>query len=400
MDRSDSRRERVVALLKIYSEGKASHQQEQELFDLINVSRDGDIIKRHIENVVSEHESEHNLPMANWEVLYRKIVEKKSVLSAESKVRRMFPVRWVAAAAVVLLVGVAYYFLAGHRSFDQHDSVMSAPAKVVNIAPPAAVNAVLTLANGQTVILDSAGNGTIMQQGAVNVVKLADGQIAYKGTGQNAGYNTLTNPRGSKVINLTLADGTRVWLNAASTLRYPVTFTGKDRRVELNGEAYFEVSHDAAKPFIVGKKGTEVKVLGTHFNVEAYDDESSLDVTLLEGSVSVANNKNVSRPKVIRPGEQAQVRQDGNIKLAPSVNLNEVMAWKENMFSFSGTDIETIMRQVSRWYDVAVVFKKPVTEKFYAEVSKNTNVSTLLEMLAATKAVHFEMEGDVITVAP
>jgi ferric-dicitrate binding protein FerR (iron transport regulator) len=273
-------------------------------------------------------------------------------------------------------------------------------AKPVNIAPPTSSNAVLTLANGQVVVLDSAGNGTIVKQGSVDIVKLADGQIAYKGIGQNTGYNTLSNPRGSKVVSIVLSDGSKVWLNAASNIRYPVAFSGKERKVEISGEAYFEVAHNAAKPFIVQKGETEVRVLGTHFNVEAYDDESSLDVTLLEGSVSVATQKSISRPKVIRPGEQAQVRQDGNIKLASSVNLNEVMAWRDNMFSFNGADIETIMRQVSRWYNVEVVFKKPVTEKFYAEVSKNTNISTLLKMLEATKAVHFKMEGDVIVVTP
>jgi len=399
MDRSDSRRERVKTLLKIYSEGRSTHAEEQELFDLINIREDSDIIKEHIKNIVSEESMGNNHSDRNWELLYQKILERKSEFTEKPKVRKVFWMRWVAAASVLLLLGTGYYFMNGLKSHDQK-MTKTESAKPVNIAPPTSSNAVLTLANGQVVVLDSAGNGTIVKQGSVDIVKLADGQIAYKGIGQNTGYNTLSNPRGSKVVSIVLSDGSKVWLNAASNIRYPVAFSGKERKVEISGEAYFEVAHNAAKPFIVQKGETEVRVLGTHFNVEAYDDESSLDVTLLEGSVSVATQKSISRPKVIRPGEQAQVRQDGNIKLASSVNLNEVMAWRDNMFSFNGADIETIMRQVSRWYNVEVVFKKPVTEKFYAEVSKNTNISTLLKMLEATKAVHFKMEGDVIVVTP
>lgn len=400
MDRSDNRRERVEALLKIYSEGRASRQEEQELFDLIDIREDKDIIQKHIKNIVSEQDGGYNLPVADWELLYQRIMEKKSGTPAHTKVRKIFPARWAAAAAVVFLFGTGYYFLTVYNPHSGNEMTKSEPAGPVNIEPPASANAVLTLANGQTVILDSAGDGTIVRQGAVAVVKLADGQIAYRGAGGDGGYNTLNNPRGSKVVSITLADGSKVWLNAASTIRYPVAFTGRERRVEISGEAYFEVAHNPARPFIVRKGATEVKVLGTHFNVEAYDDERTLDVTLLEGSVSVAAAGENNRPKMIRPGEQAQVAQDGTIALARTVDLNEVMAWKDNMFSFNGADIEVIMRQVSRWYNVEVVLKKPVREKFYAEVSKNTNIATLLEMLEATKAVHFRMEGGVIVVTP
>lgn len=308
--------------------------------------------------------------------------------------------RWAAAAAIILLLGTGYYFFTTHKEQNlQKEFAKIEQLKTVDIAPPNTTNAVLTLANGQKIILDSTGTGTLALQGAVNVVKLADGQIAYRGTTKEIQYNTLSNPRGSKVINLSLADGSKVWLNAASSLKYPTAFTGKERKVEISGEAYFEVAHNPAMPFVVSKGGTSIKVLGTHFNVNAYDDESLLNVTLLEGSVSVKAS-NTKQPKVIKPGEQAQVNKNGNIDLANSVDLNEVMAWKNDLFSFKGADIESIMRQVSRWYNVEVIFKRPITEKFYAEVSKSTNVSTLLEMLQATKAVQFEIEGNTITVTP
>jgi transmembrane sensor len=244
--------------------------------------------------------------------------------------------------------------------------------------------------------LDSTGNGIVALQGTVNVVKLANGQLAYKGSSENIEYNTLSNPRGSKVISLVLADGSKVWLNAASTLKYPTAFVGKERKVEVTGEAYFEVSHDAAKPFIVTKGVTSVQVLGTHFNVNGYDDETALNVTLLEGSVKVSKgNESV----LIEPGQQAAIA-DSRLTIHNNIDLEEVMAWKNGLFSYKGADIETIMRQVSRWYNVDVIFEKSISEKFYAQVSRNTDVSNLLKMLEATKAVHFKIEGRTIKVMP
>jgi ferric-dicitrate binding protein FerR (iron transport regulator) len=236
------------------------------------------------------------------------------------------------------------------------------------------------------------------------VVKLANGEIAYKGNSENIEYNTLSNPRGSKVISLILADGSKIWLNAGSTLKYPTAFAGNERKVEVTGEAYFEVAHvsslggrpGTAMPFIVTKGETSVRVLGTHFNVSAYDDEKSLDVTLLEGSVKVSNgDENV----LIAPGQQAAL-QDSRLTIHNNVDIEEVMAWKNGLFSYKGADVETIMRQVSRWYNVDVVFEEPVTEKFYAQVSRNTNVSKLLKMLEATRAVHFSINGKTIAVRP
>lgn len=169
--------------------------------------------------------------------------------------------------------------------------------------------------------------------------------------------------------------------------------------MEITGEAYFEVAHNPAMPFVVSKGETTVQVLGTHFNINAYDDEHSLNVTLLEGSVRVGTAGGLP-PKVIKPGEQAQVEKDGTIELVNSVDLDEVMSWKNGLFSFKGADIESIMRQVARWYDVNVVFDNPVAERFHAEVPKGTNVSTLLKMLETTKAVQFRIEGKTIRVMP
>ena len=388
---------RISYLLKVYSDGKATIEEEQELFKRVAKGKEKSV-KKHIEELVSSYNSNEVVPKVDWEQLYQNIIEEKNNQNFQSVLRKMIWPRWAAAAAVLLILGTGYYFLtATHK--DQKNLSGTEQPKMIDIAPPNTVNAVLTLSNGQKIILDSTGNGMLAKQGSVNVIKLANGEIAYRGTSTEIQYNTLSNPRGSKVINLVLADGSRVWLNTASSLRYPTAFTGHERKVEITGEAYLEVAHNPAMPFIVSKGSTSIKVLGTHFNVNAYDDESSLNVTLLEGSVSVTVMGS-QQPKVIEPGEQAQVNKNGNIEVSNSVDLNEVMAWKNGVFSFKGADIESIMREVSRWYDVDVVFEKPVEEKFYAEVSRNTSVSTLLQMLEATRAVHFKIEGKTISVMP
>ena len=399
MNRYQGRRNRIKQLLKIYTQNRATLEEEQELFKIIEIGKDEAIIKKHIKKLHCEYKSNDHVPATDWERLYKQIIEEKNNRTTDPIVRNISWARWVA-AAIILLLGTGYYFFTTNKEHkEQRQLAEIGQTKAKDIAPPNTVNAVLTLANGQTIILDTTGSGTVALQGAVNVVKLADGQIAYRGTSKEILYNTLSNPRGSKVISLSLADGSKVWLNAASSLKYPTSFTGSERKVEITGEAYFEVAHNPAMPFVVSKGGTNIKVLGTHFNVNAYDDERSLNVTLLEGSVSVMANHS-TQPKVIEPGAQARVDKNGSIQLDNSVDLNEVMAWKNGLFSFKAADIESIMRQVSRWYNVEVVFKTPITEKFYAEVSKSTNVSSLLEMLQATKAVQFKIEGNTIVVEP
>jgi transmembrane sensor len=387
---------RIAYLLEAFSQLKATNEEELELFDWVAQGNEQPI-KEHIEKLVSGYKSNDLVPCVDWEHLYQRIMEESNTRNIQPMVRKMLWTRWAAAAAVILLLGVGYYLLPTQK--EQKVLAGIPQQKTYDIAPPNTVNAVLTLSNGQKIILDSTGNGTVAMQGSVNVVKMADGQISYQGTSNAIAYNTLSNPRGSKVISLTLGDGSKVWLNAASTLKYPTAFVGKERKVEITGEAYFEVAHNPAMPFRVSKGGTSVQVLGTHFNVNAYDDESSVNVTLLEGSVSLSN-ANRQLPTVIKPGQQAKIAENGDIQLANDVDVDEVMAWKNGLFSYKGADIESIMRQVSRWYNVEVVFEKPVQEKFYAEVSRNTSVTNLLKMLEATKAVHFKIEGKTITVMP
>jgi ferric-dicitrate binding protein FerR (iron transport regulator) len=192
-----------------------------------------------------------------------------------------------------------------------------------------------------------------------------------------------------------LADGTKVWLNAASSLRFPAAFAGKERIVELNGEGYFEVAKNASMPFHVRVHDMDVQVLGTHFNINAYTDETAMRTTLLEGSVQVSQGE---QTQLLTPGQQAAASQNGQIQLADGVDVEEVMAWKNGMFQFQGADLETILRQAARWYDIDVEYKQRISDRFSGQISKNVNLSQLLKILELTGKVHFEIEGRKIIV--
>jgi ferric-dicitrate binding protein FerR (iron transport regulator) len=269
-----------------------------------------------------------------------------------------------------------------------------------DVAPPANTKAVLTLADGSKISLDSISNGTLAVQGKMNVIKQADGLIAYQGSAAGTvSYNTLTVPRGSKPMKLLLADGSQVWLNVASSITYPTTFAGKERRVKINGEAYFEVAKNPGMPFYVTHEDMNVKVLGTHFNVNTYDDEKEIKITLLEGSVHVSKGNENS---VLKPGQQAEVNNSSSeipgIKVLHDVNAEEVMAWKNGRFYFDGTDIKIIMRQIEKWYNVDVEFHSDIKYSFVANISRTKNVSELLKILQLTDLVHFEINGNKIIV--
>lgn len=316
------------------------------------------------------------------------------------RVHFMKTARWWAAASIILAIGLGAYFLVDRRGTTPGDTD-NPPIAAHDVKAPETNKAMVRLTDGRTVLLDSLTNGVLAQQGNTRLVKLADGQIAYQAaTGEiikDIQYNTLSNPRGSKVIDMQLSDGTHIWLNAGSSVTYPVAFIGDERKVSITGEAYFEVAHDDSKPFYVSKGDMEVKVLGTHFNVNAYDNEDDIRVTLLEGSVQVSSG---SRNALLQPGQQAVVRA-GAIDLNKTVDLDQVMAWKNGLFIFDGyAGIEAIMRQVERWYDVKVQYKGQVNTLFGGSVPRSASVSRVLKMLEATGTVSFTVEDGTITVIP
>jgi transmembrane sensor len=312
---------------------------------------------------------------------------------SSAKVRHFNFRRWAVAASILFLVGLGSYFMFFHKNSKGID--IAKVTKPADVKAPEANRAMITLANGQQVYLDSTVNGTLLEQAGVKVVKLADGKIEYRGTAQTEIYNTLNNPRGSKVIDMTLADGSRVWLNAGSSVTYPIAFIGNERNVTITGEAYFEVAHDAAKPFSVSKGDVQVQVLGTHFNVNAYEDEASINVTLIEGSVKVnKGNSNI----LLQPGQQALI--DNSITISRNADIEQVLAWKNGFFSFNRADIKTVMRQVGRWYDVEVVYEGTLTKDLFGgDIHRNLSLAKVLDFLEKSQ-VHFVLNGKTVTVKP
>lgn len=326
-------------------------------------------------------------------LLFEKI--KGRIASLEER-PRLVSSRWktyVAAAAILLLVlaGGAYWFNSRPAAPGIAD-VQQEP----NIAP-GGNKAVLTLADGTQVTLDSAGTGTLAQQGGINVLKLDSGQLAYQGMGaqgQPMQYNTLTIPRGGQ-FRLTLPDGTRVWLNAVSSLTYPVAFTGKDRTVELQGQAYFEIAQQPDKPFRVKVRDMEVQVLGTHFDIMAYADEQAINTTLVEGALLVKQGAVTQR---LRPGQQAVRNNTTGAFTVQAADVDKVTAWKSGFFEFDDADLTAILRQVSRWYDVEIINEtKGETGLFWGRINRQLPLASVLKLLASN-GVHFKINGNKVTI--
>jgi transmembrane sensor len=309
-------------------------------------------------------------------------------------VRRMKGVKWVAAAVFVLLAGTASWLLLINKKKEPAGIVR----RFMNDVAPGRNAAVLTLAGGTKIVLDSGATGTISKQGNTTVAN-NNGLLSYTvlhGKGGMLFYNTLMTPRGSQ-YQLVLPDGSKVWLNAASSITYPTAFEGKERKVVVRGEAYFEVAAGKDQPFIVQDGDMTVQVLGTHFNINGYDDEAAMKTTLLQGAVKVVTGNGSS---LLKPGQQAMLaRNDGRITVVRDANLEEVMAWKNGEFLFTDASIESIMRQVARWYDVDVVYDTLVSGHFVADIPRNVPVSRLLKLLELTDQVHFRIEGKKITVS-
>jgi len=309
--------------------------------------------------------------------------------------RRRWMVR-IAAAAVVFFGLFATIFLISRHDHQQIAQHARNKPSMDDIAP-GGNRAILTLANGKKIILDTASNGTVAQQGGIKVIKIG-GQLSYslKSNSPEVLYNTITTPKGGQ-YQLTLSDGSRVWLNAASSLHFPAAFSGKERKVELTGEGYFEVAHNKEKPFIVTANNMDVQVLGTRFNINAYSDENSIKTTLLEGSVRISKGNTT---RIMIPGDQASMDNlTGEITIKKDADLDEAVAWKNGKFIFQSADIKSIMRQLEKWYDVNVVYDRNVTdEEFVGSISRQVNISQILDMLKKAGSIDFVIKGRTVIV--
>ena len=321
--------------------------------------------------------------------------------------RRLF--RRLAVAALILLsIGAGgYLFWRSHTHSDLVNARQSVPV-LAHDAAPGNNKAQLTLDDGRTITLDSAQNGVLASQTHTTVVKLDNGRIGYRAdqaeSPATVAFNTLTTPRSGQ-YQLSLPDGSQVWLNAASSIRYPTAFIGKERRVTITGEAYFEITPDPSMPFIVDvsssatdpKNDLQVQVLGTHFNVDAYTEDSSVNTTLLEGAVRVTRGASA---QTLSPGQALLAHAQGRLQLVTDANVRKAIAWKNGRFLFQNDDITTITRQLSRWYDIDFQFEGTIADHYTGQISRQVNISRVLKMLEAAGGISFSVDGKVVRVSP
>ncbi len=355
----------------------------------------------------SEHDGEtpvwDEAAMGNKQTLERQIFEgleqRMNAGAGQAHSRsRTLSIVWKAAAAVSI-IGLSSYFIAlNYRTPPPAIAVAPAPA---NDVEPGSNKAILTLSNGAQVVLNDAGKGVIAQQGNTKLTKQDDGTLAYT-TGAAAheapiGYNTVATPRGGQ-YQITLPDGSGVWLNASSSIRFPTRFAGAERRVEVTGEIYFEVQKNASMPFRVIAYGQEIEVLGTTFNVMAYEDEPYIKTTLVEGSVHITNPHGSA---LLKPGEQCIYNIRKETIHITDADVDEALAWKTGQFIFNNEDLHSIMRKVARWYNIDVRYDENVKNaRFTGGISRFENVSDILKMLELTGTVHFKIEERRVDVMP
>lgn len=309
-----------------------------------------------------------------------------------AKVRRLFR-RYAAAAAILVFVTAGAYFVL-HKNPPIIADYMAGPRHDI---APGGNKMFLTTADGKKINLSDAKSGTVAQQGSAAISKTADGQIVYTLGEKPASpemavnrMNTLETPmsgQGSAV----LSDGTKVWLNAGSKLVYPAVFKGKERRVELQGEAYIEVAHNAAMPFRVVTGGQTVEDIGTRFDINAYVDEPSVRTTLVEGSVRVLAQ---SASAVLTPGQQARIMPGTTGIKVVKVNTGVVTAWKDGFFRFDDEPLPVVMRQFARWYAIEVVYQGSTysDQTFNVKVPRNASLQAVLKIIGQS-GIRFRVEG-------
>lgn len=315
----------------------------------------------------------------------------------QRKVSRLWP-RIVAAASVILCIAAGWWFFQMNQKVKPLTSKEMA-AKIL----PGGNKAVLTLADGSEISLTDVANGKLASQQGIIITKNKDGQLEYRidpASGdltKEQRFNTISTPAGGQ-YQIILPDGTKVWLNAASSLKYPTAFAGQERKVILKGEGYFEVTHDRSRPFKVQSNDQIVEVLGTHFNISAYENDGEVKTTLLTGKVQVKTQHN-NASAILKPGEQS-ILENNAIKIA-AVMTDDVVAWKNNSFVFNNEKLGSIMRKIARWYDVEVICPPDLAESvFVGSGSRDKSLDWTLNNLELTGTIHFKVEGRRVTVTP
>jgi len=313
---------------------------------------------------------------------------------SKGNVRKLWISISAAAAAILIITGISLLYVQDQQK----------PQNLVNIIKndiaPGKNTATLTLDNGKKIVLSAANKGQLASEAGIVISKTADGQVVYSVENQDSDAATrihmLSTAKG-ETYRLRLPDQSEVWLNASSSIKFPASFASqKLRQVELTGEAYFEIAKDKAHPFIVKTNQQEVQVLGTHFNINSYSDKNNTTTTLLEGSLRILNN--ARQGEIIKPGEQSLLQADHHIIISQA-DIKNVMAWKNGYFRFRNEPIEDVMEKIIRWYNIDVIYEGKVSnEKFNGNISRNKNISEVLNMLSYSNAVKFKVDGRRVTV--
>lgn len=384
--------ERLHYLFNRYFDKKATAEETEELMEMLDYNGNDANVETFMQRAWENYDEANEMVFtkAQVEQIWNNIAQ-QPVIGKRAPVVQLMK-RVAVAASVVLVAGAGIWYFS-----KQNKKETPLVAKANTDVAPGGNKAILTLGDGSSIVLDSAANGQLAMQGNTAVAKLNNGELAYNAQkGKDVFYNSLATPRGGR-YKITLPDGSIVWLNSASSLRYPTSFNGEKREVEMSGEAYFEIAKNVKQPFVVKvNDGSKVEVLGTHFNVMAYNDEDEAKTTLLQGAVKV-DKGNASN--LLKPGQQAVIENDGKIKVLTNVNVSEVTAWKEDQFSFNSADIHTIMKQISRWYDVDVEYKGNVLASLNGNIKMSVPLSQVLEILTLAGNVKFDVQGRKIIVS-
>ncbi|OQP61127.1 hypothetical protein A3860_05255 [Niastella vici] len=397
--------QRFIYLFERYKQGILTSEEQNEFFMAVENTNDAAVLQA----IATMADASAGYPVFEEKSLtdaaFNRIINIDKTLAEEATdnknkkplVRLLINSRWWVAAASVLLILAVVAYLWSAKNAQPGKTVVNSNQQLSNDALAGHNGAVLTLGNGEQVMLDSLGNGVITKQGKTTVLN-RNGQLVYDATAVKGDvlFNTMTTPKGRQ-YQLQLPDGSKVWLNAASSITYPTAFTGKERSVILTGEAYFEVAKDKSKPFRVNVNNqSQVEVLGTHFNINSYGDDGKIKTTLLEGSVKVISYEG---KVVIKPGQQAQVSsapQPGNkkgIAVNTNVDLEMVMAWKNGSFQFDRTPLSQVLNQLSRWYDVQVVYEHGVPDiRLSGEMKRDLRLAQVLKGFGKI-GVNFRIEG-------
>lgn len=388
------KQKRLEELFYRYIDQRSTAQEEHELMQLLADPSLEEERKKLVQECYDRLPEKFRMTDARADAMFRHILGEKApvvVMPPPKKISRM--IRYSAAVVILIALGIGAYFQLLHKRTGGSITEQKSEVRSKHAIQPGTNTAVLTLANGSKITLDSTTQGTLAQQGNVQVVKLANGQLAYHTDGTRTHevlYNTMTTPRGGQ-YQLRLPDGTHVWLNAASGITYPTAFTGNERKIKLTGEAYFEVAKNPKQPFKVVVNDMEVEVLGTHFNVMAYDDESTIRTTLVEGKVKVSQG---SGSVQVLPSQQAVLEKNNRRLSVGAGDVEEAIAWKNGLFQFHEADILTIMKQLSRWYNVEVEVSGPLPQGHYSgSFRRQSAITQILNMLELPGDLQFIVEG-------